>query len=38
MDHDKKIYICLGLGLALLMAVIVYFMNKNFFVQKLFGF
>lgn len=38
MDNDKKIYICLGIGLALLMAVIVFIMNKNMFVQHLFGF
>ena len=38
MNNEKKIYICLGIGLALLMAVIVFFMNKTYFVQHLFGF
>lgn len=38
MDSDKKIYICLGIGLALLMAAIVFYMNKTLFVQHLFGF
>ena len=38
MDDDKKIYICLGIGLALLMAAMVYWMNKTQFVQRLFGF
>ena len=38
MNSDKKIYICLGIGLALLMAVIVYFMDKNQYAQHLFGF
>lgn len=38
MDSDKKIYICLGIGLALLMAVIVFFMNKTLYVQRMFGF
>lgn len=38
MDNDKKIYICLGIGLAILMAVIVYFMNDTLYVQRLFGF
>jgi len=38
MDSNKKIYICLGIGLALLMAVIVYYMNKTLFVQRFFGF
>ena len=38
MDDNKKIYICLGIGLALLMAAIVYVMYKNNFVQKMFGF
>ena len=38
MDDDKKIYICLGIGLSLLMAAMVYWMNKTQFVQHLFGF
>ena len=38
MDSDKEIYICLGIGLALLMAVIVFFMNKTLYVQRMFGF
>ena len=38
MDNDKKIYICLGIGLALLMAAIVFYMYKTQYVQHLFGF
>ena len=38
MDSDKKIYICLGIGLALLMAAIVFYMYKTKFVQHMFGF
>ena len=38
MDDDKKIYICLGIGLALVMAAIVFYMHRIHFVQHLFGF
>lgn len=38
MDSDKKIYICLGIGLALLMAAMVFYMYKTNFVQHMFGF
>ena len=38
MDNDKKVYICLGIGLALLMAAIVFYMYKTQYVQHLFGF
>ncbi len=38
MDNDKKVYICLGIGLALLMAAIVFYMYKTNFVQHMFGF
>ena len=38
MDDNKKIYICLAIVLALVMAGIVFWMYKTNFVQHLFGF
>jgi len=38
MDDNKKIYICLGIGLALVMALIVWFMYRHQFMERLFGF
>lgn len=38
MDSEKKIYIGLGIILALIMTVIVLFMYRTEFVQHLFGF
>ena len=38
MEEDKKIYIWLGIGLTILMALIVWYMDSHQIVQKMFGF
>ncbi len=38
MEEDKKIYIWLGIGLTILMALIVWYIHSHQIVHKMFGF